>query len=259
MAAERIDVCGAGVDPCDMEDAVRRIVERAANGGPPALVVTPNAHHVALLQDVEEFRAVYRSAWLSVPDGMSLVWASRLLGTPLPEKVSGIDLFVEVCAAVAGTDLRIFLLGGRPGAAEEAARVVEARFPGLRIAGTYCPPLGFERDPEESQRVLQAVRGAAPHILFVALGAPKQELWMYENRERLGVPVSLGVGATFDFVAGMIRRAPRWMQKRGLEWIHRAATEPRRLGMRYLVTTPRFLWIFLKSGLTQRHRGTEAT
>lgn len=246
MAGERINVCGAGVDPCGMEEAVRRIVERAERGGPPALVVTPNAHHVALLQDVEEFRAVYRSAWLSLPDGMSLVWASRLLGTPLPEKVSGIDLFDEVCAAVAGTGLRIFLLGGRPGAAEEAARVVEARHPGLRIAGTYCPPVGFENDPAESERVLSAVRGAAPHILFVALGAPKQELWMYENRDRLGIPVMLGVGATFDFVAGMIRRAPRWMQTRGLEWMYRAATEPRRLGKRYLVTTPRFIWLFAK-------------
>jgi N-acetylglucosaminyldiphosphoundecaprenol N-acetyl-beta-D-mannosaminyltransferase len=189
---------------------------------------------------------VYRSAWLSLPDGMSLVWASRLLGTPLPEKVSGIDLFQEVSAAAAGTGLRIFLLGGRPGAAEQAARVVEARHPGLRIAGTCCPPVGFESDPAEAERVLAAVRDAAPHILFVALGAPKQELWMYENREALGVPVALGVGATFDFVAGMIRRAPKWMQTRGLEWMYRAATEPRRLGRRYLVTTPRFIWIFLK-------------
>jgi N-acetylglucosaminyldiphosphoundecaprenol N-acetyl-beta-D-mannosaminyltransferase len=252
MAAERINVCGAGVDPCGMAEAVRRIVERAEKGGPPALVVTPNAHHVALLQDVAEFRAVYRSAWLSVPDGMSLVWASRLLGTPLPEKVSGIDLFVQVCAAAAGTGLRIFLLGGRPGAADEAARVVEARFPGLRIAGTYCPPLGFEEDAEEGERALVAVRDAAPHILFVALGAPKQELWMYENRERLGVPVSLGVGATFDFVAGMIRRAPKWMQNNGMEWLYRAGTEPRRLGKRYLVTTPRFVWLLLKQYVRRR-------
>ncbi|MBD0319825.1 MAG: WecB/TagA/CpsF family glycosyltransferase [Gemmatimonadetes bacterium] len=244
--ADRINICGAGVDPCGMREAVRRIVERARSGGPPVHVVTPNAHHVALLQDSEAFRAIYRTAWLSLPDGMSLVWASRLLGTPLPEKVSGIDLFQEVCAAVAGTGLRIFLLGGRPGAADEAVRVMEARHPGLRIAGTHCPPLGFEDDPREAALAIHAVREAAPHILFVALGAPKQELWMYENRERLGVPVSLGVGATFDFVAGMIRRAPRWMQESGLEWVYRATTEPRRLGKRYLVTTPRFIWLFAK-------------
>ena len=244
--ADRINICGAGVDPCGMAEAVRRIVERAASGGPAVHVVTPNAHHVALLQDLESFRVVYRSAWLSLTDGMSLVWASRLLGTPLPEKVSGIDLFQEVCAAVAGTGLRIFLLGGRPGAAEEAVRVMEARHPGLKLAGTHCPPEGFEQDPHESERAISAVRDAAPHILFVALGAPKQELWMYENRERLGVPVSLGVGATFDFVAGMIRRAPRWMQESGLEWVYRATTEPRRLGKRYMVTTPRFIWLFGK-------------
>lgn len=248
----RIDVCGAGVDPCTLEGAVSRVLERAREGGPPVYVVTPNAQHVALLRDSEEFRRIYRSAWLSVADGMSLVWASRLLGTPLPAKVSGIDLFEAVCAAAPGAGARVFLLGGRPGAAERAARILEARHPGLAFAGTYCPPLGFEHDPEESRRAVQAVRDAAPDILFVALGAPKQEFWMYENREHLGVPVSLGVGAAFDFVAGMLRRAPRWMQEWGLEWVFRALMEPRRLGKRYVVTNPRFVWLVLKQYVRRR-------
>lgn len=248
----RIDICGAGVDPCTLDGAVRRVLERARAGGPPSYVVTPNTQHVALLQDSEEFRRIYRSAWLSVADGMSLVWASRLLGTPLPEKVSGIDLFEAVCAAAAGTGVRVFLLGGRPGAAAEAARVLAARHPGLVVAGTYCPPMGFEADPVEAERAVRAVRSAAPHVLFVALGAPKQESWMYRNRELLGVPVLLGVGAAFDFVAGRVRRAPRWMQDWGLEWVFRTMTEPRRLGKRYAVTNPRFAWLLLKQYVRRR-------
>ncbi|HEX2095672.1 MAG TPA: WecB/TagA/CpsF family glycosyltransferase [Longimicrobiaceae bacterium] len=252
MSAGRVDVCGAGIDPCTLEEAVRRIVDRARAGGPPEYVVTPNAHHVVLLQDSELFRRIYDAAWLSVADGMSVVWASRILGRPLPGKVSGIDLFQAVCGAAAGTGLRVFLLGGRPGAAAEAARVMRAARPELVIAGTYCPPMGFENDPAESARALQAVRAAAPHILFVALGAPKQEIWMYENRARLGVPVSAGVGAAFDFAAGFVRRAPRWMQRTGLEWVFRVLMEPGRLGRRYAVTNPRFVRIFLRHYLRNR-------
>jgi len=181
------------------------------------------------------------------------VWAARLLGKPLPERVSGSDLFPGLCKAAAGTGLRIFLLGGREGAAEEAARILEQRYPGLLFAGTYAPPFGFEKDPAENERAIAAVRAAGPDILFVALGAPKQEIWMYENRERLGVPVLVGVGAAFDLVAGMVRRAPKWMRKAGLEWLHRALLEPRRLGRRYATTNPRFIALVLRQYLAQ-HR-----
>ncbi len=245
-AAGRVDVCGAPVDPCTLAEAAERIVERARAGGPPGYVVTPNTQHVALLRDSERFRRIYAEAWLSVADGMSLVWASRLLGAPLPGKVSGIDLFEATCAALAGTGLGVFLLGGRPGAAEEAARVMRARHPGLVVAGTHCPPQGFERDPEEAERAARAVREAAPHVLFVALGAPKQEEWMHAHRERLGVPVSVGIGAAFDFVAGQVRRAPPWMQRWGLEWVFRLAVEPRRLWRRYAVSHTRFAGLLLR-------------
>lgn len=246
MSARRIEIAGAPVDPCTFREAIERIMERARSGAPPAYVVTPNAHHATLLADSPEFRRVYDEAWLSLVDGTPLLWASQLLGSPVPEKVSGSDLFPALCKAAAGTGLRIFLLGGRPGAAEGAARVLEARYPGLRIAGTHCPPMGFERDAVEGPRAIAAVRAAEPHVLFVGLGAPKQEFWMYENRERLGVPVSIGVGVSFEFVAGMVPRAPKWMRKTGLEWAYRLGREPRRLWKRYLVTNPRFVGLVLR-------------
>jgi N-acetylglucosaminyldiphosphoundecaprenol N-acetyl-beta-D-mannosaminyltransferase len=251
----RIDIAGAGVHGYSFREAVDRIIERARTGGEPAYVVTPNAHHVCLLRDSEEFRRIYDHAWLSLADGTPLVWASRILGTPVPEKVSGSDLLPAICKAIAGTGLRVFFLGGRPGAADAAAQVLQERYPGLSIAGTYCPPMGFERDPAESARAVEAVRAARPDILFVGLGAPKQEIWMYENRERLGVPVSLGVGVSFEFVAGLVKRAPKWMRKAGLEWFYRLAAEPRRLWKRYAVTNPRFMWLVANQYAGSRRSG----
>ena len=245
LAGGRIRIGAAPVDPCTLEEAVRRILERAAAGGPPEYVVTPNAHHVVMLQDSARFREVYERAWLSLADGMSLVWAARLLGTPVPEKVSGSDLFPRLCEA-ARPGVRIFLLGGREGAAAEAARVLRARNPALEIVGTYSPPMGFERDEAEVERAGERVRAARPHILFVGLGAPKQEYYMAEQRERLGVPVSVGVGVSFEFAAGMVERAPPWVQRAGLEWLDRLRKEPRRLWKRYATTNPRFVALVLR-------------
>lgn len=251
-SAATVQIAGARIDACTFREAVDRIVERARAGGPPSYVVTPNAHHVVMLSESESFRQVYDAAWLSLADGMSIVWAAKLLGTPLPEKVSGSDLFPAVCKRIAGTDLRVFLLGGRPGAADGAASALQARYPGLNVAGTSCPPLGFENDPAESEDVIRTIRAAAPDILFVALGAPKQEYWMQQNCERAGVPVSVGVGGTFEFVAGMVRRAPKWVRNSGLEWLFRTMMEPRRLWKRYAVTNPRFVQLVLEQRARER-------
>lgn len=242
----RVTIAGTEIDSVRFRDAVDRILAHARAGGDPVFIVTPNAHHVSMLQSSAEFREAYRSAWLCLADGVSVLWAARLLRSPLPEKVSGSDLFPAVCKAAAGTGIGIFLMGGRPGAAETAARVLQERYPGLEIAGTYCPPLGFEHDAVESARAVEAIRSAAPGVLFVGLGAPKQELWMYRNRHQIGVPVSIGVGVSFEFVAGMVRRAPKWMRRSGLEWFYRLVSEPRRLWKRYAVTNLHFAWLVLR-------------
>lgn len=252
----RIHLCGTAVDGVTLEQAVERIVRHARARGAPANVVTPNAQHLCLVKDDARFAEAYRGAWLSVADGVPLVWAARLLGTPLPGRVNGTDLFERVSAAAAGEGLGVFLLGGRPGAAAEAARVLQARHPGLRIAGTSCPPMGFERDPAALAKVEEEIRAAAPDLLFVGLGAPKQEVWMHEYRARLGVPVTVGIGGSFEMVSGRVPRAPRWMQRAGLEWLFRLGREPRRLVVRYATTNPRFVWMVLRQWMGSRRPRT---
>lgn len=243
--AERVDLCGVAIDNVTMDDAVDRILYMARQNQ-PSFVVTPNVDHIVQLQKSAEFCEVYRRAALVVPDGMPLLWAGRFLGTPFREKVSGSDLLPALCPGAAAHGLSLFLLGGRPGSAESSRARLEREFPGIRIAGTYCPPVGFDKDPQENAKAIQAVRSARPDILLVGLGTPKQEFWIARHVSELGVPVSIGVGATFEFLAGIVRRAPEWMQRAGLEWFWRLLAEPRRLWRRYLIKDPIFFWYVLR-------------
>ena len=181
-----------------------------------------------------EIRRFYEHADLVVADGTPLVWASRLQGTPLPERVAGSTMLWSLSAAAAERGASVFLLGGDPGAAEQAAARLTAASPGLRVAGVLSPPFGFDRDPAELARTIEAVRTAAPNIVYVALGFPKQERLIAALREHLPDAWFLGVGISFSFAAGLVQRAPVWMQRLGLEWLHRLVQEPRRLAGRYL-------------------------
>lgn len=242
---QRIRLLDMNIDNVTMEEAMDRVgsfVERRSG----ALVVTPNVDHVMLYQKSHEFRAVYDEADLVLADGVPLMWGARLTGQRLKEKVSGSDLFPLLCARAAEKGWRVFLLGGRPGAAAAAADVLQRRHPRLRVAGTYCPPMGFERDLEANARAIEAVRKAKPDILFVGVGSPKQEYWIRRWRKDLLVPVAIGVGAAFDFLSGQVRRAPVWMQRAGLEWLWRLAQEPKRLWKRYLIDDLPYFYLLLK-------------
>lgn len=241
-----INIFGIEIDQYSFNEVVDRIIHHALSNNPPAYVVTPNAQHILTLQEDAHFREIYREAFLVVPDGVSLLWAARFLGTPLMGRVNGTDLFEQLCAVAAQKRLRIFLLGGRPGAAEQAKETLQKRHPTLEIVGTYCPLYGFETQPKELALIDAKIEEAAPHILFVGLGAPKQEKWIYANHQRLGVPISVGIGVSFELVADMVRRAPVWMQKAGLEWLFRLLIEPQRLWRRYIVGNPQFVWLLLK-------------
>lgn len=198
-------------------------------------VVTPNLDHLRRLVRDRDYRELCRDADLAVADGMPLVWASRLQGTPLPGRVAGSDLVGAFAAAAAEDGRSVFLLGGDPGTADAAARVFTARHPRLRLVGTHCPPLGFEAHPEQVDAMADALREAQPDLVFVGLGSPKQEQWIRRLRPLVPHAWWFGVGVSFSFVSGDVRRAPRWMQRAGLEWCHRLAQEPRRLVRRYLV------------------------
>lgn len=226
------------IDAVSLQQAAARVAEMASREERPCrYVVTPNVDHVVRLRDSPEFRRAYDEASLVVADGMPIVLAARWLGRDLPERVPGSDLvpalFDHVERSPGNEACRVFLLGAAPGVADRAAVRIEERWKRVRVAGTHSPPIGFERDPGETETILARIETARPHVLLVGLGAPKQELWVLAHRDRVRANVALCIGATIDFLAGERARAPRWMQKSGLEWLHRLGTEPRRLTARY--------------------------
>jgi N-acetylglucosaminyldiphosphoundecaprenol N-acetyl-beta-D-mannosaminyltransferase len=253
----KVNIAGAEIDVYSFDEVVQISIDRALTKTAPTYIVTPNAQHINNLQRDGLFREIYSKAFLAIPDGMSIVWAAKFLGTPLKGKVSGSNLFEKLCEIGSSRPLKIFLLGGRPQAADRAAQVLEDRYPGLNIVDTHCPPYGFESDRREIELINQKILAAAPDILFVGLGSPKQEKWIYANYQKLKVPVSIGVGISFEFVAGMVKRAPLWMQKSGLEWLFRLLVEPKRLWKRYVLGNPAFMWLILKQRLARSNRSTD--
>lgn len=213
-------------------DAVRDIV-RAGRGG---RVFTPNLDHILLVERRDDFREAYTRATLSLADGMPLVWASRWFGQPLPERISGSDLVEPVAALAAREGWRIFLLGGADGTAEEAARRLVERY-GVTIAGCAAPMIGQQGSAAEAA-IAQQLREARPDVVFVALGSPKQELFIDRIEQAVAPALLIGVGAGLDFLAGQVRRAPRWIGRLGFEWLFRLVMEPKRLWRRYLVGGP---------------------
>jgi len=220
----------------------------------PGFIVTPNVDHVCRFHRDPAFRASYESACLVLPDGMPILWSARLFGQPLREKLSGSDMVPRLTAWAAERGHSVYYLGAADGVADEAARRLRERHPSLRVAGTYSPPVGFEKDPAQNDEVLRRLHEARPDLCFVALGSPKQEIWLHQNYEKAGVPVMIGVGAALDFVAGRVRRAPVWMQKAGAEWFWRLCQEPRRLGRRYLVDDTYFALLVCRELLRKRRR-----
>ncbi|HEY2827517.1 MAG TPA: WecB/TagA/CpsF family glycosyltransferase [Pirellulales bacterium] len=213
-------------------------------------VVTPNVDHAVMFQQHTGLQRAYSDASLVLVDGFPLLAAAKLLGRQIPERVPGSDLVPALFESTnpnsspdnsAGNRcLKVFLLGAAPGVADRAAANIHLRWPGVKIVGTYSPPLGFETSAAENDTILQRIAASKPDVLVIGLGAPKQELWVHAHRHQIAAPVALCVGATIDFLAGEKPRAPVWMRRVGLEWLHRMLSEPRRLAKRYL----RGAWIF---------------
>jgi N-acetylglucosaminyldiphosphoundecaprenol N-acetyl-beta-D-mannosaminyltransferase len=222
-------------------------IDDRIKSGTPGYIVTPNVDHVVRVKRDAAFRRAYEGAWLVLADGTPLMWAMRLLGRPLVSKLSGSDMVPRLSSWAADSGRRIFLFGAAPGVAEEAAAVLRDRHPALNIVGTYSPPLGFEKSAEEEAKAIEAVRIAKADLVFVALGSPKQEVWVSKNYQAFGPSVVMGIGASLDFLSGRVKRAPRWMQRSGLEWFWRLASEPRRLWRRYLLYDSAFVLIFLRA------------
>lgn len=229
----RVELGGVLIDRLDHGAAVDRI-RGFLSSGRSNQIVTVNLDFVAIARRQPGFCETLNAADLAVADGMPLVWLSRLRGEGIPERLTGVELVDDCCRLAVETGRGVFLLGAAPGVADVAADHLRERFPGLRIVGVYSPPFGPLAD-EENEYILQEIATARPDFLFVALGAPQQDVWIRANRHRLDVPVSMGIGCVLDLHAGRVARAPVWMQRSGLEWLFRLCQEPHRLWRRYIV------------------------
>jgi len=257
---DRVDVCGLRIDRLSFSEALAGIdaaVERRRAGrlARSLAVFSANVDMIVKASRDPAFAGELNAADLLLADGTPVLWMARGLGHPLPQKISGSDLVPHLAARAAVTGYSLFLLGSTPAAAGAAAERLQRENPGLRIAGVYSPPMGFERDSGERERIRSLLRSASPDVVLVGLGAPKQERWILAEREAVSAAVMIAVGGTFDLLAGEKRRAPGLVQRIGLEWMWRLAQEPLRLGRRYLVEDPAVLVLYARA-LRQRARRT---
>lgn len=230
----RMNFLNTEVDNLSMMEALDE-VDRLIALNKNAYVVTPNVDHIVIMEKDEEFARLYREADLILTDGKPLIWIAKLYGTPIKEKISGSDFFPELCGRAEKKGYSVFILGAAEGVAAKAAENLQARYTNLQIAGTYSPPLGFETDEAELQKIANMICASKPTILAVSLGSPKGEKFLYQHKEEYGVPLGISIGATIDFEAGNVKRAPKWMSDHGLEWFYRMVKEPKRLAKRYFV------------------------
>ncbi len=245
-AATRI--LGCPVDALTADTALSWCLETCLTEGPPRIVLTANASHLVAMEDDPALRQAAEAADLVTADGMSLVWASRLLGRTLPERVAGIDLLEALLERAPRHDFGVFFLGARPEILARFLARCRAAHPGLRIVGARDGYFG----PDAHEAVVRQVAGSGADILFVGMPSPFKDIWCERHRDRLGVRLIIGVGGAFDVLAGAVPRAPRPMQRAGLEWAWRLMLEPRRLWRRYLFGNSRFAWLVLRQAMRRQ-------
>ncbi len=238
---ERINILNVPIDNCSMKE----LIEKLKVGG---VVFTPNVDHLVKLQKDKEFYHVYQQADYRVCDSQLLFLASRFLGKPLVEKISGSDLFPAFCQYCSeDKNIKIFLLGGLNNVAEKARQNINIKTRREIVVGSYSPPFGFESDEAECQKIIAAIERSGANVLAVGLGAPKQEKWIYQHKSQLkNIKTFFAIGATLDFEAGNLKRAPKWISLAGLEWFYRLLLEPKRLWRRYLLEDTTFFLLILR-------------
>lgn len=240
---------GIEIDVLDMKGAVDRLRDWIENeNGPCRYVVTPNVDHAVLYQENESLREAYEGADMVLADGHPIVWTSMITGKRLPERVAGSELVPKLFDSFNKQGkLRVFLLGAAEGVGVTAAENMKLTWPNVETVGVYSPPMGFEKSDEQCEIILDKLAEAKADVVVVGLGAPKQEIWVSKYADRIPAAAALCVGATIDFLAGEKKRAPVWMQRSGVEWLHRMCSEPKRLVKRYA----RDAWIFPQLVLRQ--------
>ena len=245
------NILGVGVSAINTAQALQTI-DGWIHRREQEYVCVTGVHGVMESQRDTKLKQIHNNAGLVTPDGMPLVWLSRLKGFCWVERVYGPDLMLALCKQSLVEGYRHYFYGGADGVAEKLVARLSRQFSGLQIAGFWSPPFR-PLTPDEDEALIQRINGAQPDIVWVGLSTPKQEYWMHEHLGRVSAPVMIGVGAAFDFHAGVKRQAPRWMQRSGLEWSFRLLSEPRRLWRRYLINNPLFIWMVLLQALRSGH------
>ena len=238
--SERAEILGVKVDAVTMAQAVER-VEKLIAAQKNSIVATVNAEMLLRATQDDDFKKILNSAELVVPDGAGAVWAARHLGYEMPERVAGFDLVQELMKIAPAKGYKFFLFGASPGIADKAQIKAQELYPRIKIVGTRN---GYFTAADELEIIAQ-IKNSKPDILLAALGVPKQEKWLAAHKDELNIPVSIGVGGTFDVMAGVVKRAPVWMQRAKLEWLYRAMLQPSRAGR--LVALPKFVWKVINS------------
>ncbi|WP_438434520.1 WecB/TagA/CpsF family glycosyltransferase [Gorillibacterium sp. sgz500922] len=221
------------------------IIEQMIQRGKKSYIVTVNVDIIMKIENDEYLKKIADNADMVLVDGKPLIWISKMYKRPIKEKVSGSDLVPKLCDLAAEKGYTMFILGGKDGIAEQAKQNIERDYPGVKVVGTYAPPFGFDKDYTELAYINSMISALHPDLLITCFGCPKQEKWIYDNIQNYDAKVSVCAGATVDFLAGNIKRAPRWMSEHGLEWFYRFLQEPRRLFKRYFiddVKIPRLIW-----------------
>jgi N-acetylglucosaminyldiphosphoundecaprenol N-acetyl-beta-D-mannosaminyltransferase len=251
----RVELMGLSFDAVTMEAAVAFCLELCRAPRASNTVMTINASHLCMMRRDSELALACRAGRLIVADGMSVVWALRASGQPAPERVAGVDLMASLLARAGEHRLRVYLLGAKREVVSALVARTKAQHPGLEIAGFRDGYFG----PDDHLGIVEEIRASGAHILFVGMPTPFKEIWCERHRHRLQVPVIMGVGGSFDVLAGFIKRAPNWIQSLGLEWFWRLSMEPRKLWKRYLITNSEFIWLAGREIIVRRLGSVAAT
>jgi len=245
MALNRQKFMNTYIDNVTMEEAIGHI-EECIQKKKIGQVITPNVDQIVRMEWDDYFKKICDNCELLLVDGHPLIWIAKLYGKPFKEKICGSDLIPVLCNIASKKGYSVFFLGAAPGIAAKAAEIMRKQNLGLKIAGTYSPPLGFEKDPEELERINKMLLESEADMLFVGMGVPKQDAFIYENMYKYKIPMSFSIGGTIDFIAGIQKRAPKWVSKIGFEWMYRLLHDPRRMFKRYIVDDMKIIRLYWK-------------
>lgn len=235
-----VDILSVNISRLNLVETIHVFKRWIAANEKHRVCVTP-VNCVLWAYEKAKLRELYNSSSMNLPDGVPLIWASRLFGKTIKGRVTGLDLLPKFSSIGNEEKYRFFLLGAKEGVAEKLANYLKSRYRNLQIVGFYSPPFAERFSDEENQKIIAMINNAKPHVLWVSLTAPKQDFWIADNFDKLNVNVAIGVGGAFEVTAGIIKRAPLWMQVCGLEWLFRFIQEPRRLFKRYFLEAPKFI------------------